>query len=418
MKKRVVKISIFLIFFLIFSSLPFWVFRVNADSYNAYNQGTKVFSFPDIVQFLPGGGDWSAYCADSDTVTNFCKSKGYDGFVRYDTKYIGPRLDNDYVLKWQNGSFVQVGGLGCPNVADPTITCFKNQQNVPTPTPVPVPSCPSGTGGSSTCQNPTAVITPNSPSVSSCIFDGSQKFFRLQGFDNRKVKIDINLGAGCGNTSLVVLNNGCGQLYRDDSNNCNKSWENDFYNSPYGSSGYGGYNNNSSSTVVGVIGHTTNTACTFTLSVSSSNISYGGNNNGYGNNYWNNYGNNYGNYNYYPSYSQYNYRPSYSGYNNYPCYYNNCNNYQSNYGYYNSYSNYGYNYYNSNYNYSPCYGGYNCQQYGNYGMNNYNYPSTSNQYYYPGYYGSNNGYSGYGNNRGIYNYINVGSGNNYGRYGY
>lgn len=113
--------------FLIFLFLPVLLFAHSASS----AVQTHTFKFPDTVQMISNGSNWIAYCSDPATITNFCKAKGYDDYVNYSKRYIGPRLDNDLVYKWKNNSFVQVGGFGCPYVADQSIVCKSEVQEQP-----------------------------------------------------------------------------------------------------------------------------------------------------------------------------------------------------------------------------------------------------------------------------------------------
>ncbi|MEM0465723.1 MAG: putative metal-binding motif-containing protein [Candidatus Pacearchaeota archaeon] len=113
------KLLAIIIFLIIFLILP-----VSAKA--SYRQRTYTFGNPDVSVWDPFVGDYVGYCANSATATQYCKMKGYDGYLSYNSRYLGPRLDNDKLYVWNGANFVIVNGFSCSYVLSP-LTCYINE---------------------------------------------------------------------------------------------------------------------------------------------------------------------------------------------------------------------------------------------------------------------------------------------------
>ncbi|MEM0465714.1 MAG: hypothetical protein QXW97_03375, partial [Candidatus Pacearchaeota archaeon] len=89
------------------------------------SQSIKTFGNPDVSQWDPAYNDIVGYCANPLTATQYCKSQGYEGYLTYNQRWLGPRLDNDKLYVWNGASYNVVDGFKCSYVLSP-VTCYKN----------------------------------------------------------------------------------------------------------------------------------------------------------------------------------------------------------------------------------------------------------------------------------------------------
>ncbi len=94
-------------------------------------QETKIFTEEEIRYYhlAPDYSNWYGYCSiGTDSATHFCIDEGYTGYTgTISSRYIGPILFNDLMLKWVDGQWKQLDGYGCDR-AITSLTCYKNIQ--------------------------------------------------------------------------------------------------------------------------------------------------------------------------------------------------------------------------------------------------------------------------------------------------